>query len=469
MRSVAVIGGGVSGLATAWRLGKLAEEKGVPLRVRLFEKNHYFGGKMRTHREAGYTCEWGPNGFLDNKPWTVDLCREIGLDEDFLLSNDASRKRFIYSDRKLHRVPAKPLEFFMSRLLSLPGRLRIMLEPLAAPPRSDDETIHDFGTRRIGREAALKILNPMVSGVFAGATEVMSLKSAFPRIKELEDNYGGLIMAFLRLALEKRGKKSDPAKPKSGPGGPGGVLTSFERGVSELPARLGELLGVDATTSAVCEAAVPEKGAWRLFFDNGENELFDAAVLAVPSYNAAEILGDLDKELCSVLGRIPYAACTVTGLGFERNQLKHDLDAFGFLAPSREKLDILGCLFTSSIFPGRAPDGRVLLRVFSGGYRRPEIADWSEEKLVGRVLGDVGGILGIKGAPEFVRTFPFRRAIPQYTVGHSARLEAIGERLANHPGLYLAGNAYRGVSLNDCSRNSNLVAEEVLEYLSRAN
>ncbi len=499
---VVIIGGGISGLATAWRIERLAVERGLNVYVTLLEKAPATGGKMGTFTGGGYTCETGPNGFLANKPSTIELCKGLGLDAEFLFAGDLATKRFIYSEKELHAVPAGPLDFFRSNLLSVQGRMRILAEPFAGRPKKPDESIHEFGCRRLGREAALKILNPMVSGVFAGATEALSLKSCFPRIKELEDDYGGLIKAFLKIALEKIKQKKDtdtvpeswPSRyvdmiktfvkialekikqekdadtaPRSGPAGPGGVLTSFPDGMQTLAGALTVKVStpVHINTAATAVSYTKKTKKWKVSTDRPRSFDADACVLAVPSYAASKIVRDADPVLADVLDEIPYSACAVMGLGFERSKIRHPLDGFGFLVPSGENLDFLGCLFTSSIFAGRVPDGRVLLRVFTGGYRRPQILEWGDEKIFNRIMGDLGRILGIKGNPEFMRIFRHEWAIPQYTVGHADRLRRMEELRAGHKGLFITGNAFKGVAVNDCTREAESTAVSVLDYLAK--
>jgi len=211
MKQAIIIGGGISGLSTAWLLGRQAQESGIPLQITLLEKETQVGGKIRSVRENGFTCEWGPNGFLDNKPQTLELCRALGIEDRLHRSNDNARKRFIYSEGRLHRLPENGTSFLKSKLLSWPGKLRLAAEPFAAAaPAGLDETLADFARRRLGQEALDKLIGPMVSGIFAGNPETMSLKSCFPRIAELEREYGGLFKAMLRLA-----KKSAGSRPRA--------------------------------------------------------------------------------------------------------------------------------------------------------------------------------------------------------------------------------------------------------------
>ena len=245
MKKVIIVGGGISGLATAWLLREKAEKAGTPLEIIVLEKEDRLGGKIWSIKAEGYLCEWGPNGFLDNKPQTLDLCRELKVESQLLRSNDNARKRFIYSEKTLHRLPEDGPSFFKSKLISWPGKLRLAMEPtpfVAKAPQGVDETLAEFGRRRLGDEALRKLIAPMVSGIFAGDPETMSLESCFPRIAELERQYGGLVMAMMKLAKKKKQEIAE-GKTVASAAGPGGVLTSFREGLQTLTEIIREQLG----------------------------------------------------------------------------------------------------------------------------------------------------------------------------------------------------------------------------------
>lgn len=468
MKKVVIIGGGISGLAAAFLLRQKADEKGEDLSITVLEKEDVTGGKIRSIKSEGFLCEWGPNGFLDSKPQTLELCRTLGVSDRLLRSNDNARKRFIYSEGMLHRLPENALSFFSSRLISWPGKVRLSLEPFApGPPPGIDETLAAFGRRRLGKEALRKLIAPMVSGIFAGDPETMSLKSCFPRMVELERDYGGLIMAMLRLARKKR-KERAQGKAVSGPSGPGGILTSFNNGIQELTDSLAVTLR-DETISTGQGVAGIVKGKslpYRVITGSGDQEA-DLVIAAAPACETAGMMRQLDRGIAEILHEIKYASMTVVCFGYEKDKIARDLDGFGYLIPKEEGMNTLGTLWDSSIFTNRAPEGYVLLRSMLGGACFPEYLELPDEEVVRRVRSDLSETMGIKDPPVFVRIFRHEKAIPQYTVGHGDRLRALEERLEKHPGLLLTGNSYRGVGLNDCVAAAARTAEEGMRYLQK--
>ncbi len=466
MKKAIVVGGGISGLAAAYVLRTKAREAGVELDLTVLEKEERTGGKIWSIKEEGYLCEWGPNGFLDSKPQTLDLCADLGVRESLLRSNDDARKRFIFSNGMLHRLPENGPSFFASKLISWPGKIRLAMEPFAPkPPAGIDETLAAFGRRRLGKEALEKLISPMVSGIFAGDPETMSLKSCFPRIAELESEYGGLVMAMILLARKKQRERAE-GKVVSSAAGPGGILTSFREGIQTLTNILEEKLGNGTvvtgreTTGIRAGKSVP----YTVRTVAGDLEA-DLVVVAAPSFAAAGMLREFDPGIAGILDDIPYASMTVACFGYERERLAHDLDGFGYLIPKGEGMSTLGTLWDSSIFEDRAPEGHVLLRSMLGGACFPEYVELSDEEVERRVREDLKTTMGIKVPPSFVRIFRHEKAIPQYTVGHGERLRALGELLKARPGLVLTGNSYRGIGLNDCVAAANRAAEEGVAYL----
>jgi oxygen-dependent protoporphyrinogen oxidase len=449
---IGIAGAGISGLATAHSI--LAENPGVELAV--FEAGARPGGKVITESTPeGYICEWGVNAFLDKSPPTLDLCRELGI--DVLPADVSAKKRFVYSEGALHKLPEKPPQFFTSKLLSVPGRVRVIGEVFSGRAKKPDETLAEFGTRHLGREAFEKLIDPMASGVFAGDATTMSLKSCFPRIHEVESEYGSLIRGLISLqkAARKAGKKDKP-----GPG-PGGILTSFEDGMSvmtdTLAANMGERLRLGCPISSIRR----DGGGYRVCSERGE-EYFDAVVLASPAYAQAAMLDSMAPQLADLIGGITYPSLAVACLGYEQADVGGEMDGFGFLVPSREKRDILGTVADSYVFPNRAPQGKVLLRTMVGGARSSHLAQLPDEKLLDLVQSNLRGIMGVEADPVFAKIYRHEKAIPQYLVGHADRLNAIEEALADFPGLFLTGNAFRGVSLNDCVVNAGKTAKILL-------
>jgi oxygen-dependent protoporphyrinogen oxidase len=447
------VGAGISGLATAQAL--LAREPGTEVTV--FEAGTRAGGKVETEAvPAGYLCEWGVNAFLDKSPRTLELCAEVGLSP--LRGDESAKKRYVYSEGELHKLPEKPPQFLKSRLLSWPGRLRVLGEVFTGPGDKDDETLAEFGTRHLGREAFEKLIDPMASGVFAGDATRMSLKSCFPRIHEVESRHGSLIRGLIKLQKEARrsGRKDTP-----GPG-PGGMLTSFAGGMSELTDTLARLLGPRLRLATPVAGVAYENGRYTLDLGSGSSETFDRVVMAAPAHAQAMMLRDLSPVLTGQLDAIPYPALAVVCLGFERQRMGPGLDGFGFLVPSREQRDILGTVVDSNVFPNRAPAGKVLLRTMVGGARNPQLAALPDEQLLDRVLANLKLIMGIACEPEFISIYRHERAIPQYLVGHAERLRLVDDELRSFPGLVLSGNAFRGVSLNDCVLNAEKTARALL-------
>jgi len=468
MKKIVIIGGGISGLATAWLLRAKAEAAGKELHITLLEKEQRPGGKIWSIKADGYTCEWGPNGFLDSKPQTLDLCRALGVESNLHRSNDNARKRFIFSGGKLHQLPDGGPAFLRSRLISWPGKLRLALEPtpfIASAPAGVDETLAAFGRRRLGGEALDKLIAPMVSGIFAGDPETMSLVSCFPRIAELEREYGGLIRAMIMLAKKKK-RDQAAGKVVSSAAGPGGILTSFREGIQYLSdALVTSLEGVVLPGVAVTGVVKGESVPYRVTCSDGSEYEADGVIVASPAFAAAEMLARLDGGITGILQQIPYASMTVICFGYGREQISRSLDGFGYLIPKKEGLSTLGTLWDSSMFENRAPEGKVLLRSMMGGACFPHYVTLSDDEVVARVRKDLAVTMGIDAAPEFIRIFRHPQAIPQYTVGHGARLQGLEELLRAHPGLILTGNSYRGIGLNDCVAAAERAADEAFILL----
>jgi protoporphyrinogen/coproporphyrinogen III oxidase len=465
MTRIAIVGAGISGLCTAHYLIRDLSAAGRAAELVIFETERVPGGKMRTVREAGFRMEWGPNGFLTNKSHSLDLVRELGIEDRLARSSDLARKRFIYSGGRMHRLPETPQAFFRSRLLSPWGRLRILGEPFApAAPRGVDESLGDFARRRLGPEALEKLIDPMVTGIFAGDPDWMSLRSCFPLIHDLESRYGGLVKGMISLQRERRrgGEKREMSA------GPGGVLMSFDSGVQALVDVLSERLSEGLHAGISVSRVTRRDGRLVLsLLDGGRaGEIdADAAVLAVPAYAASELLGTMDAGLADLLSGIPYSPVSVVALGYDRASLENPLDGFGFLIPRRERRKILGALWDSSIFANRAPEGKALIRAMVGGVRRPDLAALPHDDLIALVREELRETMGIGAEPVLARAFVHDRGIPQYLVGHEKRMEEIEARLSENPGIHLNSNAYRGIALNDCVLRSRLTAERMAREL----
>ncbi|MCE5194291.1 MAG: protoporphyrinogen oxidase [Nitrospiraceae bacterium] len=450
MGRIAIVGGGISGLSTAYAI----LEKDPSAEIIIFEAEKKPGGKIWTEKIDGFLCEGGVNGFLDNKPKTLELSRKLLLSP--LRSSDAARKRFIFSESRLKLIPETPPAFFFSNLLSFWGRLRIIYEILAPKGRNNDESLADFAKRRLGREAYEKLIDPMASGVYAGNPETLSLKSCFPRVDNLEQKYGSLIKGMIKMNLEA--KKTNKGKIGAGPGG---TLTSFFDGMEVMVDSLKNFLGDRLRTESRVVALEKKHRGYAVVLSDDSVVESEILIIASPAYAVSEMLRNFDKPLSSIIGEIPYPALSVICFGYKKERLKHQLNGFGFLVPFKEKRKILGTLWDSSIFPNRAPEGYALLRTMAGGARASEIAMYDDKHLRDMVFRELKDIMGIDAPPDFVKIFRHDKSIPQYNIGHASKMNTVEDMVLKHKDMYLTGNAYYGISVNDCIENSYKLAEKI--------
>ncbi len=434
-----VIGGGVTGLCAAW----YASQDCQPESIVLLEAAERPGGQTGTDRIDGFVCDWGPNGFLDREPATLEWIEGIGAAGSLVKAPEMARHRFIFKDDRLIEVVGPP-RFFLSPLLSLRGRARLCCEPLIKTKRDDSpESIWHFAARRIGREAADMMVNPMVSGVFAGDARRLSLAHCFPRMAAMEKRYGGLVKAL--LAIRREDKSASPM-------GPRGTLTSFETGIGHLPEIVARRLSRRVRTGLKVTRLTGAPGNGGYIVETDRDKRFEAprVIVALPAHQTASITADMDPQLSRALAAIPYADLTVVCVGYRREDVSRDLNGFGFLIPRNQGCRALGCLWTSSIFPNRAPDGWVQLRVMYGGYTDPEAVHLTDRELLDNLARDIHPVMGIECEPRFVRIYRHSPGIPQYVLDHGRKLEAVEAAERRHQGLAFAGNAYRGVGLNEC-------------------
>jgi oxygen-dependent protoporphyrinogen oxidase len=451
---VLIVGGGISGLATLHFLRTRKQDRSA----HLFEADNRLGGTIRTDHIDGYSFDWGPNGFLDREPLTLQLCNELGLDDSLERANANVSKRFILREGRLREVPMSPKEFFKADILGWPGKLRVLREPFASRrPNGIDESIYDFGKRRIGREAADYLIQPMVSGVFGGVASRLSLKSCFPVMRDMEDKYGSLFKAMIAKAREARASGKKPG----GPAGPGGWLTSFYGGLDKLIERFQHIYGDAITRGKSVSSVEARNDGYEVTFSDGDTAWAKTVVLATPSYQAARIVLSLSPSLKESLEKIPYAPIAVVCTGYSGHQVRLNLDGFGFLVPSKEKRRILGSIWTSSIFDNRSPGGKVQFRTMVGGDGDHESMALTDQELLATVQNDLGQMLGITGQPEIVRIYRWQYGIPQYRIGHSGIMATIESELSRFPNLHLASNAYYGISLNDCVKQAYRVVEQI--------
>jgi len=436
---ILILGAGMTGLCAA----HYAAQRFGQERVLVLEAADAPGGTARTDHIDGFTIEWGPNGFLDKEPKTLGWMADLGLGEQLVRVNEAAAHRFIYRAGRLHEVKPPPA-FLVSPLLSVRGRARLLCEPFVQGKRDDaPESVWEFAKRRIGREAADILVSPMVSGIFGGDAKQLSLEHCFPRMAEMERTYGGLFKAM--RALRKSGASAM---------GPSGVLTSLREGIGgvaqRVQTRLGGRLRLGVKVNSI---QLSGSGGFRVETDtDGQDEAFEArtVVVALPAYAASACCAALEERLASALGKIAYAGIAVVSAAFRREQVGHDLNGFGFLVPRTEGRRLLGCLWDSTLFPNRAPEDCVLLRAMYGGYTDPDAVRLSDASLLDCLRCEVYDLLRISGEPELLRIYRHPLGIPQYLLGHEDCMRAVETAEQLFPGLVFAGNAYRGIGLNDC-------------------
>ena len=440
MRDVLIVGGGISGLATAWFLRR----RGVAVTV--LEAGGEAGGTVRTIARAGFTVETGPTSTLSRGGALDELIAGVGVQAD-VVEADRRAPRYIVKDNRLVPLPSGPIDFIKTPLFTASAKWRLLAEPVWRRARAE-ESIAQFARRRIGAQFLDWAVDPFVSGVYAGDPERLSVRAAIPRLYALEAQYGSLFIGALAQMFRGR----------SGGAQPRGRLISFRRGMQTLPAaiarELGESLHLNTRVSALTRA-----GTQWIVHSAGAEFRASNVILAVPAYRAAELLAPMSPELVRELNAIAYSPVVSIALGFARKQVGHPLDGFGALLPRRLQRETLGVIFSSTLFAGRAPPDKVLLTAFIGGVRNPAVGERDESELVDRVLSDLRPLLAIQGDPIFRIVTRWPQAIPQYELGHNERLARIDAILAEKPGLHVCANWRGGISLADCVSSAAALAD----------
>lgn len=436
-----VIGGGVSGLSTAYHLTRAGQS------VQILEAAERLGGAIGTRQIDGWQFETGPNTLMRSPDLNV-LLSELDLEIEAVTANEMAKKRFVVKNGHPVALPGGPLELLTSPLFGLGDLLHLAREPWIKPATSE-ETIAQFVQRRLGQGFLDWAIDPFVSGVYAGDPQRLSVRAATPKIYALEQEYGSLIRGGLAKMKAARQPQADGASPeKKG-------LISFPAGMGVLISRLADRIhqsgrGQIRIATPVTALTRTADGIWLAESTEGTVIKAKSVVLAIPAGAAARLLSPLNPDLADLLAAIEYPPVTSVVLGFDRQQVAHPLNGFGMLIPGREQRRTLGVLFSSTLFPNRAPEGKVLLTAFIGGRRHPEAAEGDDDALVKRVVADLSPLLGIRGAPTFEQVQRWPQAIPQYELGHLERLQAIEAESRTLPGLYLAGNWRTGIAVGDC-------------------
>jgi protoporphyrinogen/coproporphyrinogen III oxidase len=462
---VNIVGAGVSGLSVAYRL----QERLPNAVITVLERDTRPGGAAWTLRDQGFQVEIGPNGFLDTKPTTLQLCRDLGLGKQLIHASDAAAKnRYLFLGDRLRMLPNSFGSFLRSDLLSWRGKFGLLLERWRKRlPTPRDESVAAFAERRAGREAAEVFADALVTGIHAGDPKLLSLPACFPRIAALEREFGSVLKGLAQTARQRRAEAAAQGQPYER----AGTMWSFQGGLRVLSESLAGALKEPPRYGVVVRGLLtggdPHRPRWTVVAEGNDRWDADALVLACPAHQQANLLADLDAELAERIGQIPYNRIAVVALGYRKSDVPRSLDGFGFIAPQRLRSAMLGVQWCSSIYPERAPEGMILVRAMCGGWQRADVVGWDDERLLECLRAELRPAMGIAATPVYHKIIRWDRTIPQYHIGHLDRVAWIERRLAQHPGLFLGGNAYHGIALNDCTEQGTSLAERVVEYLDK--
>ena len=471
---IAVVGGGIAGLAASHHLLGLGAHHGVTLEVMLLDGRARLGGIVATERVDQYLIEAGPDSFLTEKPWALSLCDRLGLAERLVRTRETARRTFVVHRGGLHPLPEgftllAPTRLgpvWGSPLFSWRGKARMMLDLVLPRGRlPGDESLAAFVRRRLGSEVLERVAQPMVAGIYTADPETLSLAATMPRFLEMERVHRSLIRALRR---ERTRQAHAEEKAKEGASGPRwSLFVAPADGMGALAAALARSLPASAIRLGTrVVSLVPlgpaRQGPYRLVLDDASTLEADGVILATEAHQAARLAAGVDPDLAGLLGAIPYASSAAVTLAYRREDISHALDGFGFVVPRAERRPILACTFSSVKFPGRAPSGRVLLRVFLGGALQPDVLDREDAALAELAAREIHRLLGSAAPPHLMRVHRYTAAMPQYLVGHLDRVQAIEARAAHHRGLALAGAAYRGIGIPDCIHSGEEAAARVL-------
>jgi protoporphyrinogen/coproporphyrinogen III oxidase len=459
-----VVGGGTTGLAAAHRAVELAREREIPLELTLLEARERLGGTIASERVDGFLVEAGPDSFLSEKPWALALCRRLGVEGRLVRTDDRFRKVFIWYRGRLHPLPdgfqllapTAMRPFVTSSLFSLPGKLRMALDLVLPRGHADDESLGAFVRRRLGAEALERVAQPLVAGIYTADPDDLSLAATMPRFLEVEKRDRSIILG-LRRALARA--------PLPGTSGARwSLFVTLADGMEELVTALAGRLPAGAVALKQRVSALERAGeGWRVKTADGGAVDADRVILATESHATARLARYLDPALANLLAEIPYSSAATVSLGYRRADVPHALDGFGFVVPRTEGKALLAGTFSSVKYPGRAPAGHVLIRGFLGGMLNAAVLDEDDAALIARARAELGEALGLTAQPVLTRLHRWPASMPQYRVGHLARVETIERAARALPGLLLAGAAYRGVGIADCVRSGEAAAEAALQ------
>lgn len=453
MPTVGVLGAGISGLTAAYRL----DREGISVKV--LEATDRIGGVIRSERTEGYLVEHGPNSIRASSPELESLIADLGLEQQRVWADEAASIRYVVRNGHPTALPTSIGSFLTTDLFSPWAKLRLLAEPFMSRGTDGNESVAAFTRRRLGQEVLDYAVSPFVGGVFAGNPDELSIRHAFDRLATLERDHGSLFLGFLANAFST---SEDDDLPSG--------LFSFRQGLETLPKAMASTLVDQIHLNAPVSAFGKQNAKWKVRVaapdETSQTFSFDALISTVPLHTLAQIEFETNVD-CSPLKKVPYPPVSVLALGYPRDRVAHPLDGFGLLVPPVETdIDILGTLFSSTLFPNRAPSGQVLLTTFVGGARAPSLAETSTAPLQSLVERDLDHLLGVKGPPTFVRHVYWPRAIPQYILGYESVLQTIEELETQHPTLTFAGNYREGISVGDALTSGAQAADHILRLLS---
>jgi len=471
---VVVIGGGLSGLAAAYRIHERSLTLRRPIELLVLEAKDRVGGVIGTTRLDGFTLEEGPDSFITNKPWGLELCQRLGLGDQVIETDPSHRRSFVVRNGRLAPVPegfvlmapSRLLPVLTSPILSWGGKLRLLMDLII--PRRDEETeesLAAFVRRRLGREALDRLVQPLVAGIYTADPNDLSLKATLPQFLAMEREHGSLIRGARRAS---RGRGSLDMEEQAS-GARYGQFITLAEGMDTLPRALADALPRGCIRVGTAVRRISRNAPvspWLVELLDGPSIEADSVVLSTEAHAAARLLDSADPALALQLRAIPYASSIIVNIAYQRDQITHPLDGFGAVVPAIEGRPILAVAFLSVKFPNRAPAGTVLLRAFIGGATRPDQLDLDDDALSALVQRELGELIGASGEPLFVRIGRHPRSMPQYNLGHLERVAAIRRHLSKHGGLYLTGIAYDGVGIPDCVHAAELTADALLDALA---